>query len=50
MSIVSEIKEEGESAVKRWALELDGIVPAPDTVGERQQRVAREEIRLGHRR
>ncbi len=28
MSIVSEIKVEGEAAVRRWALELDGVEPA----------------------
>jgi histidinol dehydrogenase len=29
VSIVSEIKVEGERAVRRWALELDGAEPAP---------------------
>jgi histidinol dehydrogenase len=28
MSIVSEIKVEGDAAVRRWALELDGVEPA----------------------
>ena len=28
MSIVSEIRQEGEAAVRRWALELDGAEPA----------------------
>ncbi len=28
MSIVEEIKREGEAAVRRWALELDGVEPA----------------------
>jgi len=28
MSIVAEIKREGETAVRRWALELDGVEPA----------------------
>src|SRR4029077_2241495 len=28
MSIVSDIKHEGEAAVRRWALELDGVEPA----------------------
>jgi histidinol dehydrogenase len=29
MSIVAEIKRDGEAAVRRWALELDGVEPAP---------------------
>ena len=29
MTIVSDIKQDGDSAVKRWALELDGLEPAP---------------------
>jgi histidinol dehydrogenase len=29
VTIVSDIKQEGESAVRRWALELDGVEPAP---------------------
>jgi histidinol dehydrogenase len=29
MTIVAEIKREGDAAVRRWALELDGIEPAP---------------------
>src|SRR3954453_18460260 len=36
MSIVSEIKAEGDAAVRRWALELDGVEPAraePDASG-----------------
>src|SRR3954447_17311880 len=36
MSIVSEIKAEGDAAVRRWALELDGAEPAravPDAAG-----------------
>src|SRR3954451_17939644 len=36
MSIVSEIKAEGDAAVRRWALELDGVEPAravPDADG-----------------
>jgi histidinol dehydrogenase len=28
MTIVSDIKQEGDAAVKRWALELDGVEPA----------------------
>ena len=28
MTIVSEIKAEGDAAVRRWALELDGVEPA----------------------
>jgi len=28
MSIVEEIKQEGDAAVRRWALELDGVEPA----------------------
>jgi histidinol dehydrogenase len=28
-SIVSEVKEEGDDAVRRWSLELDGVEPAP---------------------
>jgi histidinol dehydrogenase len=28
-SIVSEVKEEGDDAVRRWSLELDGAEPAP---------------------
>ncbi len=28
MSIVAEIKEDGDAAVRRWALELDGVEPA----------------------
>src|SRR3954447_10714656 len=31
MSIVSEIKAEGDAAVRRWALELDGAEPARAT-------------------
>jgi len=34
MSIVSEIKVEGDSAVRRWALELDGAEPARATPDE----------------
>jgi len=29
VTIVSDIKQDGDSAVKRWALELDGLEPAP---------------------
>src|SRR5262249_37939937 len=29
MSIVAEIKREGDAAVRRWAVELDGVEPAP---------------------
>ena len=29
MSIVAEVKRDGEPAVRRWALELDGVEPAP---------------------
>jgi histidinol dehydrogenase len=29
MTIVEEIKREGDAAVRRWALELDGVEPAP---------------------
>src|SRR5262249_17593660 len=29
MSMVAEIKREGDAAVRRWALELDGVEPAP---------------------
>ena len=28
MNIVGEIKQEGDPAVRRWALELDGVEPA----------------------
>ena len=28
MSIVAEIKEGGDAAVRKWALELDGVEPA----------------------
>ncbi len=33
MSIVAEIKAEGDAAVRRWALELDGAEPAPRRAG-----------------
>jgi histidinol dehydrogenase len=29
MTIVSDIKQEGDEAVRRWALELDGVEPTP---------------------
>ena len=35
MSIVAEIKRDGEDAVRRWALELDGVEPAPAVAGAR---------------
>ena len=28
MSIVEEVKRDGDAAVRRWALELDGVEPA----------------------
>ena len=29
MTIVEDIRREGDAAVRRWALELDGLEPAP---------------------
>jgi histidinol dehydrogenase len=42
VSIVSEIKAEGEAAVRRWALELDGVEPARAVPGP--ERVPREAL------
>jgi len=53
MSIVAEIKREGETAVRRWALELDGVeparaVPEPDLLPRRALLDLADRVRRWH--
>jgi len=53
MSIVAEIKREGEEAVRRWALELDGVeparaVPEPDLVPRQALLELADRVRRWH--
>jgi histidinol dehydrogenase len=53
VSIVSEIKVEGEAAVRRWALELDGVeperaVPAPELVPAEAVLALADRVRRWH--